>query len=37
VRVNQVLGDYRRRNLVAIDSRFHITVLDAASLAKECL
>lgn len=36
VRVNQVLGDYRRRGLIAIDDLHRITVRDREALAREC-
>jgi CRP/FNR family cyclic AMP-dependent transcriptional regulator len=35
VRVNQVLGDYRRRGLIAVDERLRITITDPVAWARE--
>lgn len=37
VRVNQVLGVYRRRGCLAVDEQRRITVLDPAALAEDCV
>jgi CRP/FNR family transcriptional regulator, cyclic AMP receptor protein len=36
VRVNQVLGEYRRRHYVAVDGNHRFLVLDPTSLARQC-
>jgi CRP/FNR family cyclic AMP-dependent transcriptional regulator len=36
VRINQVLGEYKRRRYIAVDEQHRFVILDPASLAHEC-